>query len=242
MATVKLNAAAINDIVGQVRASYEQDRLKFMDKEFEIGPDVGDEVYSWLVPVDKEKQLRELMPPWMVRQNTSMCIRVEQTEGTGLIKTCSPYSTVLRLPFKDKHLIGTGHTFEVDLPGVESSWWDGTTLTLWMKDEKHELPESTASKLVDELYAQLAKHDKVTKTSEEAQKTMRAYLGQFSSVQKAIKKDGPWLTAYLPQWMKDEMNRVPPKRVRIPKSAKTEPVEININKLVARATANKLNI
>lgn len=241
MATVKLNAAAINDIVGQVRANYEQDRLKFMDKEWDIGPDVGDEMYSWLLPVEKEKKLRETMPPWMFRETNGMHIRVENSID-GHVNTHSPYSTVLRLKFKEKHLIGMGLTYVVDLPGVETSWWDGTTLTLWMKDEKHELPKSTASTLVDELYAQLAKHNKVTKASEEAQKTMRAYLPQFSSVQKAIKKDGPWLTAYLPQWMKDEMNRIPPKRVRIPKAAKGEPVEVNINKLVARATASKLNI
>lgn len=131
----------------------------------------------------------------------------------------------------------------INLPtitGVRSAAFNGELLTLYLEDTSG-LPQGQAADFVKSLLTLAQQHNKITDKTHAAVVTMREFLGQHRTLQTAL-KECPAIISYVPDWMKQELNRVPPKRVRRPPIPKGEKKQIDMTELVTQATIAKLNL
>jgi len=127
------------------------------------------------------------------------------------------------------------------ISGIDAASWDGQILHLTLKDTESGLPQGKATEFVKQLFAIAKKHDDISKKTKQAVSTMHEFLGQHRTLQTAL-KECPAVMSYVPDWMKQELNRVPPKRTRRPSIPKGEKKEIDMSQLVTQATISKLNL
>lgn len=229
MAIVPITAEVKNSVLSQVRRVYEASMSKIStDFDSQVKDGMGDELYSWIIPVAKEKQLREILPPWAVRETGYMYLSV-----TGV--NC--YNVMLL--FKEPHVLLNG-SGTVDIPGT-NAYWDGCSLTIEITDES-QLPAGQVTNLIRAMNKTIIAQKKIKADANDACTTMDKFLSQHRTLQTAIKEFGPALTTYFDHWITEELNRIPPKRTRGPAKPKPPPEPVDLKKLIGKATASKLNL
>lgn len=229
MAIVPINAEVKNSVLSQVRRVYEAGMSKInLDFDAEVKDGMGDELYSWIIPVAKEKQIRELLPPWAIREMPYIYIQVN---GVYAYSVC--------LMYKQPHLTLNGSGV-VGIPGA-NAYWDGVSLTLEVTDES-QLPVGQVTNLIRAMNKAITAQKKIKDEANIACDTMDKFLSQHRTLQSAIKEFGPALTTYFDHWITEELNRVPPKRNRGTGVPKKPPEPVDLKKLIGKATASKLNL
>ncbi len=237
MAIINLTWETVDGIVGQVHEIFNQERNALMAEAIEA-PNVGDEVYSWILPRENNKKILEAMPDWHKPKTKHIYIKVNaQRNG---VNDDTTYAPILRLNLKeDWYRLGNAWP-GINTPFAEFAAWDGNVLSLYLKDTD-KVPQGPAGDFVKSLFAVAQKHNELTERVKQATNTMREFLGQHRTLQTAL-KECPAVMSYVPDWMKQELNRVPPKRTRRPPIPKAEKKEIDMSQLVTQATIAKLNL
>ncbi len=237
MAIINLTVDNVEGIIGQVHEIFNHERLALLEKTIEV-PDVGDEMYSWLLPRENNKKIIEALPPWVKVRNKYMTIKVD-TYRNGH-NQMGYYTPAFRLTLKeDWYRLSESHGY-IDIPFANSALWDSNTLTIWLENTD-KVPQGPAGDFVKKLFAIAKEHAELDNKVTLAVVTMREFLSQHRTLQTAL-KECPAVMSYVPEWMKQELNRVPPKRVRRPPMPKTEKKEIDMSQLVTQATISKLNL
>lgn len=229
MAIVPITKEIKHSILSQVRRVYEADINKLnIDFDSQVKEGMGDELYSWLIPEDKEEKLRELLPPWAVRQQSFIYLNVQ-----GI------YTYSLCLATKQPRLVlnGQGPT---EIPGT-IAYWDGCSLNLTVVDES-QLPVGQVANLIKAMNKVVQAQQKIKDDANTACETMDKFLSQHRTLQSAIKEFGPALATYFDHWITEELKRVPPKRNRGTGIPKAPPEPVDLKKLIGKATASKLNL
>lgn len=235
MATVKITDNTITSIVAKVRQVHEADREKINNTVPETPPGFAEEVYSLLMPEAERKVVFNALPEWARKQQNGFTLRVVPFGATNL-----RWCPVLCLGLPKDTLALPNMCLLESVPGAKQLSWDGHNMVLHLAEDWSVLPIKDKS-FIEKIADVAAQHDKLTKASKEASNTMRLFLEQHSTVQSAMKAFGPSFKKYIDPWLQMELDRVPPKRANKPK-AKKEKVEVNIAKLVAKATAIQLNV
>lgn len=236
MAIVNLTCYNVEGIVGTVHEIFNQERLHLLEKVIEV-PDVGDEVHSWLISRENNKKIIEAMPSWCQQKSKYIYIKVSTDCTTG---NSEHYIPTLRLDLKEDWCkLGSG-IYELNIPFATQAMLNNTTLYLWLNDTD-KVPEGPAGDFVKQLFMIAKEHNEINDKIAQAVTTMREFLSQHRTLQTAL-KECPAIMSYVPEWMKGELNRVPPKRVRRPPAPKVEKKEIDMSQLVTQATIAKLNL
>lgn len=235
MATVTINNDVILSITAKVQHLYTIDRAKIDNTTPDVPVGLAEELYDLLMPATDRKKVLELLPPWMTFYQHSFTVRVVPPGSTNF-RWCPVLSLVLPV---DTLMINHNANIET-IPGVKHLHWDGVNMTLYLADDWSALPIKDKD-FIAKVANVAIEHDKLTKASKEASNTMRLFLEQHRTLQSAMKAFGPALKTYIDPWLQMELDRVPPKRVTKPK-VKQEKVEVNIAKLVTKATATQLNV
>lgn len=238
MAIINLTWENIDGILGEVHRVFNQEREPIMAEPIVPPAGVGDDLMSWLVPRDVNKKIVEAMPDWCKTAQKLIYLKVdianESNEG-------SAFTPIIRLPLSEVWHRYPGTLTQVITNGVHYAGWDGQTLYLCLKDTESGLPQDRATDFVKQMFAIAQKHYEISKKASKAVETMREFLGQHRTLQTAL-KECPAIMSYVPDWMKQELNRVPPKRTRRPPIPKAEKKEVDMSQLVAQATISKLNL
>jgi hypothetical protein len=108
-------------------------------------------------------------------------------------------------------------------------------------NDTESLPQNAAGEFVKSLFDIVKQHEEITNRATEAVDTMRKFLRQHRYLQSAL-KECPAVAAYLPNWMKQELEREPEKRTRRKPTPKVEKEKIDMSQLVIKATVDKLNL
>lgn len=237
MAIINLTVDNVEGIIGQVHEIFNHERLALLEKTIEV-PDVGDEVYSWLISRENNKKIIEAMPPWCQQRHKQIYIKVNTNCIIGSAN--ENYIPILRLDLKEDWCKLASSWMPIDIPFAVNSTWDSNVLYLWLENTD-KVPQGPAGDFVKKLFAIAKEHAELDNKVTLAVVTMREFLSQHRTLQTAL-KECPAVMSYVPEWMKQELNRVPPKRVRRPPMPKTEKKEIDMSQLVTQATISKLNL
>lgn len=238
MAIINLTYDNVDDIIGEVHRIFNEERNAVMAEPIVPPEGIGDELMSWLVSREDNKKILEAMPEWCRSTQQRFYVKVD---FFGTDAENSPHTPIIILPLSEAWYRYSGTCANVGVKGAEISTWDGQVLRLYLKDTESGLPQSKATEFIKQLFAVAKKHDDITKKTEQAVSTMREFLGQHRTLQTAL-KECPAVMSYVPDWMKQELNRVPPKRTRRPPIPKGEKKEIDMSQLVTQATISKLNL
>lgn len=235
MATVTITNDVITSVIAKVRHLHELDRAKIDNTVPSVPSGLGEELYDLLMPAEDRKKVLDLLPLWMRFQQHAITVRVVPPGCTNVrwcpvLSLCLPPNTLL---------LGQSVALET-IPGVKQLHWDGCNMTLYLADDWSTLPIKDKD-FIAKVANIATEHDKITKAAKEACDIMRLFLVQHRTLQSAMKAFGPALKTYIDPWLQMELDRVPPKRVAKPK-VKQEKVEVNIAKLVTKATAAQLNV
>lgn len=238
MAIINLTYDNIDGIIGEVYRIFNEERNAIMAEPIGVPEGVGDELMSWLVPREDNKKVLEAMPEWCKSKQKRFYVKVDffDTEAVD-----SPNTPIITAPLSEAWYHYNGTWANIGIKGAEVSTWDGQVLRLYLRDTESGLPQGKATEFVKQLFAIAKKHDDISKKTEQAVSTMREFLGQHRTLQTAL-KECPAVMSYVPDWMKQELNRVPPKRTRRPPIPKGEKKEIDMSQLVTQATISKLNL
>lgn len=238
MAIINLTADNVEGIVSQVHEIFNHERLSLLEKVIDV-PDVGDEVYSWLLPRENNKKIIEALPPWYQPKAKYMYIKVDMFSNGS--RKEGGYTPTLRLPaLKEEWYKFQECWLDLVIPFAESAAWNSNVLYLWLENTD-KVPQGPAGDFIKELFTIAKEHADLDDKVAQAATTMREFLSQHRTLQTAL-KECPAVMSYVPEWMKKELNRVPPKRVRRPPAPKAEKKEIDMSQLVTQATIAKLNL
>lgn len=236
MAIVNLTTDNVENIVGCVHEIFNHERLPLLEKPIEV-PDIGDEVYSWLISRENNKKVIEALPQWHKPRIKHMSISVNIIHNGDMSNDY--YVPTYRLSLKEDWHLLSGCAY-VDIPFAEEATWNNGNLRLVLKDTD-KVPQGLAGDFIKQLFAIAKAHVDIDDKIAQAIKTVREFLGQHRTLQTAL-KECPAIMSYVTEWMKQELNRVPPKRVRRPPMSKAEKKEIDMSQLVTQATIAKLNL
>lgn len=235
MAIINLTYDNVDGIIGEVHRTFNEERNAIMAEPIVPPEGVGDELMSWLVSREDNKKILDAMPDWCKPLQKQFYIKVD------IITDDSSFTPIVHVPLTEQWY-NYGCVYATpSISGTEATSWDGQILHLILKDTESGLPQGKATEFVKQLFAIAKKHDDITKKTEQAVNTMREFLGQHRTLQTAL-KECPAVMSYVPDWMKQELNRVPPKRTRRPPIPKGEKKEIDMSQLVTQATISKLNL
>jgi len=240
MAIINLTWDNVDGIVCQVHEIFNQERNTLLAEALGVTEalDAGDEVYSWLLPRENNKKILEAMPDWHKPKTKHIYIKVNAQRNEE--NEDSAYVPILKLSLKeDWYRLGNAWP-SITIPFAKWTSWDTDVLVLYLKDTD-KVPQGPAGDLVKKLFTIAQKHNELTEKIEQAVTTMREFLGQHRTLQTAL-KECPAIMSYVPDWMKQELKRVPPKRTRRPPIPKAEKKEIDMSQLVTQATIAKLNL
>jgi len=237
MAIINLTPDNVEGIVSQVHEVFNHERLGLLEKVIDV-PDVGDEVYSWLLSRENNKKIIEALPPWHQPRTKQMYIKVDINRDGKQYN--GGYTPTLRLSLKeDWYKLGESWS-GMTIPFANAATWSSNVLYLWLENTD-KVPQGPAGDFVKKLYTIAKEHADLDYKVTQAVTTMREFLGQHRTLQTAL-KECPAIMSYIPEWMKQELNRVPFKRVRRPPAPKAEKKEIDMSQLVTQATIAKLNL
>lgn len=235
MATVKMNGDVITSIVAKVRALYELDRAKADNDVPPVPEGLGEEIYSLLMPAEDRKKVSDLLPAWMRGEQSTITLRVLSAEVTN-----NRWCPVVYLPMPAGTLALNNYATLESVPGTSLVQWDGVNMTLYLNKDWSALP-TKHKEFIGKVANIAEQQDKITRGAKAASGTMQQFLEQHRTVQSAMKAFGPAIKTYIDPWLQQELDRVPAKRAPRTRVEK-EKLEINVAKLVAKATATQLNI
>lgn len=236
MATVKITPDVINSVVAKVQGLYEVDRAKLAELDYPTASkEYGEEMYSLLLSMDKQKQIRELMGDLAPPIVGNVAVRVVPFDVNA--KWCA--NMYVTLPAEAISL--PAKSVLAAAPGVHKIVWDGHGLTVHLAEDWSALAAPKSKAFIEKVVDMANKHHAIAVAATTASDTMRTFLGQHKTMQQAMKAFGPAMKAYIDPWLQQALDRPSPKRIATPKVAK-EKVEVNIAKLVTKATTNQLNI
>lgn len=235
MATVKMTPNVVTQIIAKVRELHEADRQKISNEVGKAPPELGAEFYSMVVPLENQKKIKELMPEGVVAHPGCVSVRI-MPHGVP-----AKWSPVIYTTVPPEAMLMPWYITHENIPGTEKVHWDGATVNVNLAEDWSALAAPKSREYIKKLTDFANKHNDVTKKAKEASDTMRLFLEQHKTVQSAMKEFGPALKAYIDPWLQQQLDAPNPKRVVKPKVVK-EKVEVNVAKLVAKATVNQLNI
>lgn len=237
MATVKITETVITSITAQVRKVYEAGREKIDMTLPETIEGFANYLHELLVDRNSEKAMLAAMPEWYPRSMIQTFTVRMTNKGNSSWRNAPTIYVTLKEPMLQLPVGITRH----GLPGIEAISWNGSLLSVVFDDVA--LIPSKYRDYVTKMIAIPAAHDKITKASKEAADTMARFLRQFKTVQAALKAEngGPALSHFFDYWLKNELERKPPPRVRKPKE-KVDPETVDITKIIAKAAADKLSL
>lgn len=241
MATVKLTSDIIETIQYTTRRIHEAEREKVKYFSEDIGDYPGDTFAEWLLPADKRDELLAATPVWLRQYTNCYNIKLYTSPDND------HFSPWLYVPTKDLE-INLHNKYcnyfneKVGTPGIEHI--DNVThgFVVALSDGGESLPKSKLRNFLIEVHRYVEDNRKITESSKAAVDTMTAFLRQHNTLQSAMKEFGPSLSFYLEPWLLEEYKREPPKRTRKPKSDAPKSEPINVDSLIVKATASKLNI
>ena len=235
MATVKITDDVINSVVAKVRQVHDADRQLINNTVPDVPTGFAEEMYSLLMPEADRKIVFNALPEWARAHQGMLTVRIVP-HGAANVRWCPVISLLL-----PADTLALSNMCELQgIPGVRNLCWDGCNMQLYLEADWSALPTKHKD-FIEKVANIAAQHDSLTKAAKEACNTMRLFLEQYSTVQAAMKAFGPAFKKYVDPWMQMELDRVPPKRNNKPK-AKKEKIEVNVTKLVAKATAIQLNV
>lgn len=235
MAIINLTRETTDCIISEVVNVFNQERMPLLEQKFVAPSGVGDDIMSWLVPRETNKKLLEIMPEWCSHTKKYIFLAVHSPNSHEV------YNPTIQLPFNEAwYYYSPSKTTLRDITGVTKAVFNGELLTLYLEDTSG-LPQGQAADFVKSLLTLAQQHNKITDKTNSAVATMREFLGQHRTLQTAL-KECPAIISYVPDWMKQELNRVPPKRTRRPPIPKAEKKQIDMTELVTQATIAKLNL
>lgn len=199
-------------------------------------PGVGEEAFSIVISPDKEQQMRDLLPHWSLREEPVMYV------GVWRPKDNSPQNATRHIAQLQKpRLFIPGNGLITDVPGIERAFWDGHCLAIAMEGDGSGIKLPKLRDFLIEVSAIDKAHNERQAVIYKAADDITKYLGQFKTLNQAVKQFGPSLVEFLPPHIKQAYEREPPKRVRrsTPKAA---PVDVDINYLIAEAAAHRLQL
>lgn len=235
MAIINLTYDNVDGIIGEVYRVFNEERNAIMAEPIVPPEGAGDELMSWLVPREDNKKILEAMPDWCKSLQRQFYVKVDINAGGSL------FTPTVHVPLTEEWYNFSCIYAVPSISGAELASWNGQVLNLFLKDTESGLPQGKATEFIKQLFAIAKKHDDITKKTGQAVSTMREFLGQHRTLQTAL-KECPAVMSYVPDWMKQELNRVPPKRTRRPPIPKGEKKEIDMSQLVTQATISKLNL
>lgn len=241
MATINLTEDTVYEITCSVERIYNAERTKISYPDSPLSGSYGDTFAEWLLPKDKMEALTNAMPFWMKQYTKSYNVKI----GTPLANAhYSPWMRLdcseLVLDLHNRH--ETYSNFTVSTPGINNIDNISTGFVIHLSDGGDSLPKSDLRDSIIDLNKYVEANGRITTECTEAVDTMRKFLKQHRTLQSAMKEFGPSLSFYVPSWLMEEYNRVPPKRTRKPKSEQPEKTPVKLDGLIAKATVSKLNI
>lgn len=234
MATVYLSHDNIDGIIGEVHKLFNDKREAIMAEKIVPPNGVGDELMSWVVSRETNKKVLDALPPWATTKQQRFYVKVD-VPGTW-----DGYTPVIHLPLQEQWYSYNRKTMDVGVKGADTSSWDGQVLRLQLTNTDN-LPQSTAIEFIKRLFSIAQRHAEIGEQANKAATTMNEFLQQHRTLQSAL-KECPAILSYVPDWMKQELERVPPKRTRRPPADKREKKDIDMTQLVTEATISKLNL
>lgn len=241
MATINLTEDIVYEITCSVERIYNAERNKIEYPHKPISGDYGDTFAEWLLPKDKMEALTNATPSWMKQYTSRYTVRISTTSDNAhyspwMLLDCSA-------PVLDLHNKRDNYsTFTVSTPGINAIDNVSTGFIIHLSDGGDSLPKSDLRDSIIDLNKYIEANGRITTEYIEAVDTMRKFLKQHRTLQSAMKEFGPSLSFYVPAWLMEEYNRVPPKRTRKPKSEQPEKAPVKVDGLIAKATVSKLNI
>jgi len=235
MAIINLTKETTDCIIGEVVNVFNQERMPLLEQKFVVPSGVGDDIMSWVVPRETNKKLLEIMPEWCTRTRNHIYLSVCHASGQNV------YNPTIALQLNEAwYSYSPKKVILPTITGAKSTTFNGELLTLYLEDTSG-LPQGQAADFVKSLLTLAQQHNKVTDKTNAAAATMREFLDQHRTLQTAL-KECPAIISYVPDWLKQELNRVPPKRTRRPPIPKGEKKQVDMTELVAQATIAKLNL
>ena len=204
---------------------------------------VGDEAYSLLLPEDYEKQICDLMPDWALQYMDCMHIGVVPP-GTDLYNP-SRFRSVLYTPtyvvaeFKKPHISLPSGTTIRNVQGIDEARWGGGALVIKPTTDGKDIKQPALRDFVCELLSTEQQAIDNVAAVNKAADDMTKFLSQYRTLQQAVKAFGPALLEFVPLHIREAYDRVPVKRA---KKEKKEKVEVDVDYLVAKAVANRLQL
>jgi hypothetical protein len=228
MATVTLTNSLKEEMCINLGSTFqaERDALPKLNIDWPMG--TGDELYSCLLPLDKEESIRSQLPLWA--QNT-----ITKLDGYDLVngKYAQAKLSTSRLFLPRSPALKP--------PGFSQFVYDGYTLNFKVEDvEKLELP--LLKKAMQDHAAVQKQYQEFDANVEAEKEKLRKFLDNFRTLQQAVAKFGPALLAYVPSYQKKLYEKPVVPRPPRQKRGKKELVEVEIDSLVARAMAETLGM
>lgn len=233
MAIVVLTNEVKDSILTKVRQTYTADLGKNkIDYNKLLKPGVADDFYSWLVP--NESELKKHLPQWAQGSHSQLHVCVNDENATSR-------HINMMIDYSSSHIILAGGGYGPSIEGTTGVYFDGRLLQFNLVDVD-KLPPGLAKDFIADVLKAGEAERKLKAEADEACALMRKFLDQHRTVQQAMNTMGPAMNVYLDPWLTEEVKRVVPSRARTKKAPKETEPPVNVNKLIARATASKLNL
>lgn len=241
MSRVTLTDYLTNLIVNNVDSIIRQNKgtLPRFPDQAPVG--VGDEIFSQIMPLSHEKEIRLLAPDWYFSLNEGTYVQIDfknYVDPNILGKVYSCTSTAWA-KYDEAHIATNGRSTIRNIPGIEElKWSGGASITPTHDFSAIQLPE--LRKFVEDMYAVWKTGIDVEVEVHKATTDMRNFLGQFRTLNKAAEKFGPAIWEFVPAEFRKLHDALSEKREPRPK--KEELPSIDMDYLIARATEHRLQL
>lgn len=243
MSTVTLSSGVKSQILNQVQRALAKGATQPPPCPRATSEVVANEAYELMLPEFAEKQLLAAAPDWFLPKTEAIYLALNDAVYNdasfyrigyyGAAKTYAPLGKTRIMPSNTAVIR--------NVVGLEEARWVDGILTLKPATDGSIIAQPNLRAFVEDMQAIAKQHQDAKAEADKAVSDMSTFLDQHASLNSAAKAFGPSIWQYVPEYLKVRHDAVVTRKPRTVKP-KTEPIEVDISHLVARAVTQQLNL